>query len=54
MRHTRLKLFVPDNRATTGTDGTTEVPAVSSMPRPAKWRLRLVEAGGEAPPDDAA
>ena len=54
MRHTRLEVFVPENRATTGTDDTREAQGASSMPSLEEWRLRLEEAEGEAPPDDAA
>jgi hypothetical protein len=54
MRQDRLKLVVAENGATSATDGTTELPAEAAMPDSCTWRLRLVESGEEAPPDDAA
>ena len=54
MRHNRLKLVVPENSATTATDGTEELPAVPARPDFGIRRLRLVDADEGAPPDDAA
>ena len=53
MRHTRLRLVVPDDSAPTAAVGTTDVPEAPSMLRPGA-RLRLVDADEGTPPDDAA
>jgi hypothetical protein len=54
MRHNRLRLVVPENRAATNTDDSTGLSAVTARPDSGIPRLRLVEADEGAPPDDAA
>ena len=54
MRHNRLKLVVPENRASTTSDGPTGLSAATARPDSGIRRLRLVEAYDGAPPDDAA
>jgi len=54
MRHDRLKLVVPEDRANAGTAGTTDRPEQSATPDPGVRRLRVVDADEGPPPDDAA
>jgi hypothetical protein len=54
MRHNRLKLVVPEDNATTATDGTRESLAVPATTDSVIRRLRLEDADGGPPPDDAA
>jgi hypothetical protein len=54
MRRKRLKLVDTQNSASTATDDTKELLPVSATPDCVIRRRRLVDAGNEGPPDDAA
>jgi hypothetical protein len=54
MRHDRLKLVVPEDRANTGTDGTTDGPETPVTPDPGMRLLRVVDVDEGPLPDDAA
>jgi hypothetical protein len=54
MRHDRLRLVAPEDRAAAATERSTELSAVTARPDSGIARLRLPEADEGAPPDDAA
>jgi len=54
MRHDRLQLVVPEDRANAGTDGTTDGLETSATPGPGMRLLRVVDTDEEPFPDDAA
>jgi len=54
MRHDRLKLVVPEDRANAGTDGTTDRLETSATPDPGVRLLCVVDIDEGSFPDDAA
>ena len=54
MRHNRLRLVVPENRAQATIDGPTELSAVPTTSDSGVRRLRVMDTDEGASPDDAA